>query len=231
MSISLPGFDTWLTDRLEECADDSGERVEAYVARAVATQMITDCERVDRASAGKLKAHLSLTGLTGQTATEGLRSVLADPNRLRALEATGLMDTPPEAAYARLARTTADALSAPVASLVLVAADRQFVAGAIGLGEATIRSQNFAESFDTYVVANGSPVSVDDARRHPLFKKWSSVRHAEVVAYLGMPLTDSAGHTVGTLSVSDRSPRRWTSGHMQILSDLAAVATERIFGA
>lgn len=229
MSISLPGFDTWLTERLEECAGDSGEPVDTYVARAVATQMVTDCERVDRASAGKLKAHLSLTGLSAETAAEGLAPVLADPNRLRALNATGLMDTPPESAYARLTRTTADALSVPAATLVLIAADRQFFISATGSIPPTHRT-DLAESFDKYVVANGSLVSVDDARQHPLFKKYSAVVEGHLVAYLGMPVADDAGNSVGALSVSDTVARHWTSGQMQILDDLAAVAAAQMFG-
>ncbi len=229
MSFSLPGFDTWLTERLRECAGDSGEPVDTYVARAVATQMVTDCERVDRASAGRLKAHLSLTGLSGEATVDGLSPVLADPSRLRALNATGLTDTPPDAAYSRLTRTTADALSVPAAALVLIAADRQIVLGAAG-STPPVDQTSLAESFDKYVVANGSPVSVDDARRHPLFKRYSAVAHGHVIAYLGTPLADNAGNTVGALSVSDTVPRRWTSGHLQILGDLAAVAAARIFG-
>lgn len=225
MSISLPGFDTWLTERLEECAGDSGEPVDTYVARAVATQMVTDCERVDRASAGRLKAHLSLTGLSGEAAADGLSPVLADPERLRALNATGLTHTPPDPAFTRLARMTADALSVPAAALVVVLADRQLVLGAAGC----IRQTSLAESFDKYVVANGAPVSVDDARRHPLFKKYAAVAQGHIVAYLGMPVADGAGNTVGALSVSDTAARRWTSGDMQILGDLAAVAAARIF--
>ena len=114
----------------------------------------------------------------------------------------------------------------PDAALVVVALDSQFVLGAAGCTPQT----GLAESFDKYVVANGASVSVDDARRHPLFKKYAAVAQGHVVAYLGMPVADDAGHTVGALSVSDTAVRRWTSGQMQILGDLAAVAAARIFG-
>ena len=49
--------------------------------------MITDCERTDGASAGKLKARLSQSGLSGETVSDGFASVLADPRRLQALNA------------------------------------------------------------------------------------------------------------------------------------------------
>ncbi len=231
MSVPLPGFDPWLTERLQECAGDSGDHVDVYVARAVAAQMITDYERTCGATAGKLKARLSQTGLSGKTVDDGLSSVLADPRRLQALAATGLTDSPPDAAYSRVTRTAADALAAPAAALMVLGADRPFVISSIGIDVASPPKHldTVAESFDKYVVANGSLVRVDDARHHPVFKTYSVVGEGRVVAYLGVPLADTAGNTVGALSVSDSVPRKWSSGHIQILEDLAAVATARMF--
>ncbi|MFB1295243.1 GAF domain-containing protein [Mycobacterium sp. pW049] len=233
MSISLPGFDNWLTERLEECADDSGERVDIYVARAVAAQMISDCERTHGASAGKLKARLSQSGLSGETVADGISSVLSDLRRLQALQSTGLADMSPEPAYSRLAFTAADALGAPAAAVVLVGADRQFVKGIHGFDSTSLPTHldGLEESFDKYVVANGSLVRVDDARQHPLFKRYSVVTEGHVTAYLGVPLIDRAGNAVGALSVSDSAPRQWSPGHIQVLEDLAGVATLRIFAA
>jgi GAF domain-containing protein len=77
---------------------------------------------------------------------------------------------------------------------------------------------------------NGSAVEVEDARRHPVFKNYSVVGEGHVVAYLGMPLADDAGNTVGALNVVDKVPRQWSPGHVQILSDLAEVAAKRMFG-
>ena len=231
MSISLPGFDNWLTERLEECADDSGERVDIYVARAVAAQMISDYERTDGESAGKLKAHLSQSGLSGETVADGIMSVLSNPRRLQAVHATGLIDSTPEPAFARITTTAADALGAPASALVLVGADRQFVKSAFGYERTSLprHLSTLDESFDKYVVANGSLVRVDDARQHPLFKTYSTVDSGDVTAYLGVPLTDRAGNTVGALSVFDEASREWSRGHIQILDDLAAAVTSRIF--
>lgn len=231
MSISLRGFDNWLTERLEECADDSGERVDIYVARAVAAQMISDYERTHGESAGKLKAHLSQSGLSGETVSDGITSVLTDPRRLQALHATAVVDSAPDPAFGRITSTAADALGAPAAALVLVGADRQIVKSAFGY-ELTSLPRHLStldESFDKYVVANGSLVRVDDARQHPLFKTYSVVDQGHVTAYLGVPLSDRAGNTVGALSVFDSAPREWSRGHAQILDDLAAAVASRIF--
>lgn len=231
MSISLPGFDAWLTERLEECAGDSGENVDFYVARAVAAQMISDCERADVASAGPLKARLTQSGLSGETVSDGISSVLADPRRLHALNSTGLMGAPSDPTLDRVARTAAGALATPAAAVVLVGAESQSLAGACGVDPASPPKHlvDLAESFDKYVVVNESLVRVENAAHHPLFGKYSIVAEGRIAAYLGVPLTDDAGNTVGVLSVFDSSPRQWKNGHIQILDDLASVAKGRMF--
>jgi GAF domain-containing protein len=50
-----------------------------------------------------------------------------------------------------------------------------------------------------------------------------------VVAYLGIPLVDHGGNAIGTLCVFDDKPRLWSTGHVQVLTDLAELAAERIF--
>lgn len=233
MSVSLPGFDAWLTEQLEHRATELGENVDVYVAQAVAARMISDAERTDRAAAEVLTARVSQSGLSGETVSDGIASVLADARRLRALNVSGLMETSPDDTYARVTRTAADALAAPAAALVGVGADRQSVKSADGIDLASPPTHltSLAESFDKYVVVNGSPVEVEDARRHPLFKKYSVVGDGRVVAYLGMPLADRAGNTVGALNVFDGVPRQWSRGHVQILNDLAGVVAARMFGA
>ena len=81
-----------------------------------------------------------------------------------------------------------------------------------------------------YAVANGSPLILEDARADPVFKNHPAVLDGTLVAYLGIPLIDSHGNGIGTLCVYDEKPRLWTTGHVQILSDLAELAAERIFG-
>jgi GAF domain-containing protein len=51
-----------------------------------------------------------------------------------------------------------------------------------------------------------------------------------LAAYAGVPLSDAAGHTIGTLCVWDSEPRQWSTGHVQILEDLATLVRDRIFG-
>jgi GAF domain-containing protein len=81
-----------------------------------------------------------------------------------------------------------------------------------------------------YAVANGAALILEDARVDPVFKNHPAVRDGTVVAYLGIPLMDHDGNAIGTLCVFDTKPRLWGTGHVQVLSDLAALAAEKIFG-
>lgn len=224
-------FDDYLNRVLEELAREAGENVETYVARAVATQMANDMRRASDPALDDLQAHLSASGVLEKTAMPDVTSVISDPDRLNALRHTGLLDSPPEAIYDRITVAAADALDAPYATLTLVDEDRQFFKSAVGhdTGSPEGRQTPLERSVCQYAVADGAPLILEDARLDPTFKKHPAVQDGTVVAYLGIPLIDQAGNAIGTLCVYDTKPRLWGTGHVQVLSDLAALAAERIF--
>ena len=158
-------------------------------------------------------------------------AALTDPDRLRALYATGLLDTPLEAVYDRITRAAAEALNAPHAALALIDADRQFFKSAVGASGTSVdeRQTPLERSICQYAVANGTLLILEDARIDPIFKNHPAVRDGTVVAYLGIPLIDYEHNAIGTLCVFDTKPRLWGTGHVQVLSDLAGLVAERIF--
>lgn len=160
-------------------------------------------------------------------------TAITDPDRLAALRQTGLLDSPPEAIYDRITRAAADALDAPFALVSLVDLDRQFFKSAAGQESTSPedRQTPLERSVCQYAVANRAPLILEDARVDPIFKQHPAVRDGTVVAYLGIPLIDDVGNAVGTLCVYDTKPRLWSTGHLQVLSDLAALAAERMFRA
>lgn len=233
MSRSLSKFDEWLNRALEECARNAGEDVQTYVARAVASQMVADQRRAATIPLDDLLAHLSESGVLETDAMPDVMGVIGDPDRLRALQATGLLDSPPEAIYDRITRAAADALDAPFAALTLIDADRQYFKSAVGMGDMSDpqkRQTPLDLSICKYAVADRNPLVLEDARSDPVFMKHPVVRSGGVVAYIGIPLIDHDGHAVGTLCVFDSKPRQWGTGHIQVLTDLAQLAMERIFG-
>lgn len=134
MTTQLPRYDDWLNGELEECARDAGEDVDTYVARAVATRMVADLTRSERRSAEELMSHLAEAAVFADSSLPNVSAAINDPDRLRALHATGLLDSPVEEVYDRITRAAAQALDAPHALVSLVDADRQFFKSSAGLG-------------------------------------------------------------------------------------------------
>lgn len=140
-----------------------------------------------------------------------------------------MLDSPNEEAFDRLARLAAAALNAPTALVSLVNENRQFVKSCVGM-ELPPRPAAGAPldySFCQHVVALAEPLVVQDASLHPLVADNLAHLTQGVRSYLGVPLTTSGGHTIGSFCVLDVVPRVWTEKHLAIMADLAAsVMTE-----
>lgn len=152
---------------------------------------------------------------------------LADPQRLAALRAAELLDTPPEEAFDRLTRLAARLLHTPTALLSLVDGQRQFFKSSIGLPEpwASERGTPLSHSICKRVVAAGSPLAIGDVRGDP---DCAAIAELGVVAYLGMPLKTSDGQTLGSFCVIDRVPREWKEDERASVAELAELAMSEI---
>jgi PAS domain S-box-containing protein len=156
-------------------------------------------------------------------------SPLSAPARLAALRMTALLDSPPEAAFDRLAQLVRRLLRVPVSLISLVEVDRQFFKSSQGLPEpwASLRGTPLSHSFCQHVVSTEQPLVVTDARAHPLVCDNQAIEDLKVVAYLGVPLSTPDGEVIGSLCAIDSQPRTWTEEDIAGLSDLAdAVMTE-----
>ncbi len=133
--------------------------------------------------------------------------------------------TYPASAYDALTRVAATALDVPVVLVSLVDDKGQFFQGMTGLlGEiATCRSTPLSHSFCRHVVESGAVLCIVDARVHPLVSDNPVVEELGVVGYLGVPLTTSTGHCLGSLCAITHSPRDWTPADESTLRDLAHV--------
>jgi diguanylate cyclase (GGDEF)-like protein len=157
-------------------------------------------------------------------------TAVADPERLAALEATGLLDSAAERAFDRMTRLAASVLSAPTALVSLVTDERQFFKSAVGLTEPTRsrRETPLSHSICKYVVSGRRPLVVEDARLHPSLRDNLAVTELEVIAYAGVPLETSDGEILGTLCVVDSRPRRWSAETINLLEELAAATVTEI---
>ena len=156
-------------------------------------------------------------------------TAVQNTSRIDALRRTGLLDSPPEEAFDRLARLASAVLQAPIALVSLVDADRQFFKSCIGVEPAdSSRSTPLEYSFCQHAIASGEPLVIPDAREHPLVRDNPAIRDFGVIAYAGVPLVTSDGHALGTLCVLDHTPRAWTTQQVDILRDLAGAAMTEI---
>lgn len=92
---------------------------------------------------------------------------------------------------------------------------------------ATRQQTPLSHSFCQHVVDLNQPLVVRDARQDPRVCDNLAVPDLEVIAYLGVPLM-ARHQNLGSLCAIDGQPREWTSGEIEILSDLAASITTEI---
>ena len=206
--LSDTGLRTLLGEVAREC-DVVGVEVTAFEAPEDPASAPPDrARRIDRAGAAAV--------------TDGL----GDPRRLAALAESGLLDSPPEAAFDRVTRLVAEVLHVPVALFTLVTAERQVFKSSVGVGE--LRETPLSHSFCRHVVESGAPLEVVDARSHPKVRDNPSIEDYGIVAYLGVPLTTADGVRLGALCAIDHEPRQWTGRDHGVLEDLAGAAMAEV---
>jgi signal transduction histidine kinase len=127
-----------------------------------------------------------------------------EAERLAALREYGILDTPPEAAFDRIAVLAADLFDVPIAAVSLIDTDRQWFKAMVGL-DATQTPRE--QAFCAYTILSDEVMEVSDATRdrrfheNPLVTDDPSIRF-----YAGAPLRLRSGHRAGALCVIDRKP-------------------------
>ncbi len=162
-------------------------------------------------------------GAEGPGAAEEGEEELRSAARLEALRQMRLSASA-DPGMERFARLVADTLRVPVALVSLVEADRQVFPGQVGLAEpwASGGQTPLARLLCQRVAATGSPLVLADARQDEQACGSAAISDLEVIAYAGMPLTDSEGYVLGSLSAIDTQPRAWSPRELARLADLAA---------
>lgn len=233
MAPTLPGFDEWMNSALVDAAGTVGESVETYIGRAVAARMIIERARRGDADVRELMAHVKALNLDTPDPVATLRegAVISDPDRLRALYDSGLLNAERARSLDRVVRMVVAAVGVPSAAVTLIDHDTQYMCSAIGLDPdmAATRQGPLEGSLGREVLVTGKPLIVADARKEPLLRDHWAVAKGVVVAYAGFPLTDGQGHTIGTLIAWDARPRMWMPGHVQVMEDFVMVLRARLF--
>lgn len=143
--------------------------------------------------------------------------------RLAAIDRTGMVDGPPDAAFDRGARLAAALLGTTVTHTTLVMDDRQFYPSNVGLPEpvASARETTLAYSFCKHVVDDEAPLAFEDVREVERLRDNLAIAEFKVQTYLGVPLRAPDGTVIGTVCALDFTTRQWTEEEIGLLEDVA----------
>lgn len=189
-----------------------------------------------------LPREMEVTGVkvvtSGREAAAAMRELLSDPpqvheaannlpypvalneqQRLVALERSGLIDSPPEETFDRIAWLAANNLDAPIALVTLLTPTRQFFKARIGL-DMTDTPRSWA--FCNYTIMQNHVFAVEDLSQDPRFDKNPAVAcDGGFRFYAGAPIRDDRGFAVGSLCIIDVTARRLNQRQTETLAALA----------
>ncbi|MFD4247615.1 SpoIIE family protein phosphatase [Streptomyces sp. NPDC058525] len=127
----------------------------------------------------------------------------------------------------RFARLASRTLDTPIAFVSLIEEGREILPGLVGLPEpwAGRRALPLSHSLGRHTAASGQPLIVQDTRADSRLRSNPAVAALGVVAYAGMPVTDSDELVLGSLCAIDHKPRHWSDEELSDLGDLAAACS------
>lgn len=167
------------------------------------------------------------------------------PQRVRRLRELGL-GTNPDPEFDEFAQNLAQTTGAPFAMVNFIDEDRQYFAGLYAGPPASAAPAGSPVAADAaatadpgrvmardhgycpHVVVRRLPLVLDDVCDYPRFAGNPVVDKIGIRSYLGAPLIDRTGTTLGTICIVDREPRPWGRPGLELIKVRAAELIERI---
>ena len=129
----------------------------------------------------------------------------AENLRLAALDRCGILDTPPDPRFDRIARLAAQFFAAPMAAISFVARDRCWFKSTYGFAQSQLAR---SASFCSFTVGCPETLVIPDAAADQKFAPLALVAgHPRVRFYAGAPVVGPDGFAVGAVAVMDTRPR------------------------
>ncbi|MEO8544770.1 MAG: AI-2E family transporter [Burkholderiaceae bacterium] len=149
-----------------------------------------------------------------------------EAERLQAVHATGLLDTPPEDVFDEITRDLKEQLQVPIALISLVDARRQFWKSSAGLPPEMRQAREAPRntSICGHLVAANEMMVVEDVTRDPRFANNPFLRERGIRFYAGVPLRARNGLAIGSVCVMDQRPRRLGNDEKALLQVAAQQA-------
>ena len=149
-----------------------------------------------------------------------------EADRLEALQAYDILDTPPEEAFDRITDLAAHLFDAPVAVINFIDDDRQWFKSCTGLDRTEV---GLDVSFCARTVRQGDVMVVEDATADPRFVDDPMVvGEPGMRFYAGAPLVTPDGYGLGTICVFDTEPQSPSDATVRQLSSLADMVVDEL---
>lgn len=149
-----------------------------------------------------------------------------EPQRMQALRAYEVLDTPPEAVYDDIAHVAAGVCDTPVALITLVDGTRNWFKARVGV-DVTESPRDL--SFCGHAILRSDIFEVTDASVDERFADNPLVQSAPRIRfYAGAPLITPEGHKLGTICAIDVRPRRLTEAQRDTLSALSRLVMRQL---
>lgn len=155
------------------------------------------------------------------------RELAAAAGRLAAVRATQLLDTAAEESFDRLTRIAQRITGAPVAFMTVVDEGRSFWLSSQGLPEGSGRQNTVEESFCQYVL-DGEPLVLADVTADDRTAGNPSIDAMGIRAWAGFPVRTPDGQVLGSFCVVDTAVHAWSAEDVQLLEELAAIASREV---
>ncbi|MFZ9934733.1 MAG: GAF domain-containing protein, partial [Arenimonas sp.] len=149
-----------------------------------------------------------------------------ETERLRALQALMVLDTPTETRFDRITRVAQRHFNVPITLVSLVDEGRQWFKSCQGL-DVTETSRDI--SFCGHAILSDEALIINDTTKNPFFVDNPLVTGSPYIRfYAGMPLHAPGGERVGTLCIIDTQPRELGAEDIAMLRDLADCVEEEL---
>jgi PAS domain S-box-containing protein len=149
-----------------------------------------------------------------------------EAERLAALRAYEILDTPPEQAFDDLVAVASTVCETPIALISLVDEERQWFKARVGLD---VRETSREVSFCAHAILETGTMVIEDAMADDRFHDNPLVTgEPRIRFYAGAPIRTPEGHPIGTLCVIDHQERSLTPEQQQVLEALARRVTSEL---
>ncbi|WP_375583568.1 response regulator [Cyclobacterium xiamenense] len=129
-----------------------------------------------------------------------------EEERLKAVLASSLLDSAPEASFDHLTELAAEICQTPIALVTVLDGNRQWFKSKVGIDFQETRKE---DSFCQYTILSEELMEVPDASKDPRFEKIPPIDGSKRIRfYAGHAIHTEQGHPLGTFCVMDHTPKQ-----------------------